>query len=77
MFVRWKIKRKGNTASVLNKIEDARQFVKYFVNLVECNSITYDEFLNSEFKLEVDKNTQKIYNKYFFDNIPKIKKENN
>ena len=35
------------------------------------------EFLNSEFKLEVDKKTQKIFNKYFFENIPKIKKEDN
>ena len=43
----------------------------------KCNSITYDEFLNSEFKLEVDKKTQKIFDKYFFENIPKIKKENN
>ena len=43
----------------------------------KCKSITYDEFLNSEFKLEVDKKTQKICNKYFFENIPNIKKENN
>lgn len=38
----------------------------------KCKSITYDEFLNSEFKLEVDKKTQKIFDKYFFDNIPNI-----
>lgn len=40
----------------------------------KCKSITYDEFLNSEFKLEVDKKTQKIFNKHFFENI---KKDNN
>ena len=39
--------------------------------------MTYDEFLNSEFKFEVDKKTQKIFNKYFFENIPSVKKENN
>lgn len=36
-----------------------------------------DEFLNSEFKLEIDKKTQKIFDKYFFENIPNIKKDNN
>ena len=40
----------------------------------KCNSLTRDNFLNSEFKLEVNKKTQKIFNKYFFDNI---KKDNN
>lgn len=39
----------------------------------KCKSITYDEFLNSEFKLEVYKKTQKIFNRYFFDNIPNFK----
>ena len=43
----------------------------------KCKSITYDEFLNSEFKLEIDKKTQRIFNRYFFENIPSIKKENN
>lgn len=43
----------------------------------KCKSITYYEFLNSEFKLEVNKKAQKIFNRYFFENIPKIKKENN
>ncbi len=38
----------------------------------KCKSITYDEFLNSEFKFEVDKKSQKIFNRYFFDNIPNI-----
>ena len=42
----------------------------------KCKMMTYDEFLNSEFKLEVDKKTQKIFDKYFFENIPNIKKEN-
>lgn len=37
-----------------------------------CKSMTRNEFLNSEFKLEVDKKTQKIFNKYFFKNIPNI-----
>ena len=36
--------------------------------------MTHDEFLNSEFKFEVDKKTQKIFNKYFFENIPSVKK---
>lgn len=31
--------------------------------------MTYDEFINSEFKFEVDKKTQQIFNNYFFDNI--------
>lgn len=31
--------------------------------------MTRYEFLNSEFKLDVDKKTQKIYNRYFFENI--------
>ena len=39
--------------------------------------MTRDEFLNSEFKLEVDKKTQKIFSRYFFENIPSVKKENN
>ena len=43
----------------------------------KCKSITYDEFLNSEFKLEVNKKAQKIFNNYFFKNIQNIKKENN
>ena len=43
----------------------------------KCKSIAYFEFLNSEFKLEVDKKTQKIFSRYFFENIPRIKKENN
>ena len=38
----------------------------------KCKSITYDEFLNSEFKFDVDKKIQKISNRYFFDNIPNI-----
>ena len=37
--------------------------------------ITYDEFINSEFKLEIDKKTQRIFNRCFFENIPSIKKE--
>lgn len=40
----------------------------------KSKGMTYDEFLNSEFKLEVDKKTQKIHDKYFFDNIPDIKR---
>ena len=63
-----KLKERENTI-ILNKIEDARQFVKYFVKLME-------DILNSEFKFDVDKKTQKIFDKYFFENIPKIKKEN-
>lgn len=43
----------------------------------KSKTMTRDEFLNSEFKLEVDKKTQKIFSKYFFENIPSIKKENN
>ena len=43
----------------------------------KCKTMTRDEFLNSEFKLEVDKKTQKIFSRYFFENIPSIKKENN
>ena len=43
----------------------------------KCKSITYDEFLNSKFKLEVNKKAQKIFNNYFFKNIQNIKKENN
>ena len=38
----------------------------------KCKTMAYVEFLNSEFKLEVDKKTQKIFNRYFFDNIPNI-----
>ena len=43
----------------------------------KSKTMTRDEFLNSEFKLEVDKKTQKIFSRYFFENIPRIKKENN
>ena len=43
----------------------------------KSKTMTRDEFLNSEFKLEVDKKTQKIFSRYFFENIPIIKKENN
>ena len=43
----------------------------------KCKTMAYVEFINSEFKLEVDKKTQKIFNRYFFKNIPNIKKENN
>lgn len=35
----------------------------------KCKTMTYDEFINSEFKLEVDEKTQKIYDRYFFENI--------
>ena len=38
----------------------------------KCKTMTRDNFLNSEFKFEVDKKTQKIFNRYFFDNIPNI-----
>lgn len=50
-----------------------------YTNIIKpkCKMLTRDEFLNSEFKLEVDKKTQKKFNKYFFKNIPNIKKENN
>lgn len=41
----------------------------------KCKSIAYVEFINSEFKLEIDKKTQRIFNRYFFENIPSIKKE--
>ena len=41
----------------------------------KCKSIAYFEFLNSKFKLEIDKKTQRIFNRYFFENIPSIKKE--
>ena len=44
---------------------------------LKCKMMSYDEFLNSEFKFDVDKKTQKIHNKYFFENIPSVKKENN
>ena len=43
----------------------------------KCKSIAYCEFLNSEFKLEVNKKAQKIFDNYFFKNIQNIKKENN
>ena len=43
----------------------------------KCKSIAYFEFLNSEFKLEVNKKAQKIFDNYFFKNIQNIKKENN
>ena len=43
----------------------------------KCKSIAYFEFLNSKFKLEVNKKAQKIFNNYFFKNIQNIKKENN
>ena len=38
----------------------------------KSKAMTRDEFLNSEFKFDVDKKTQKIFNKYFFKNIPNI-----
>lgn len=38
----------------------------------KCKTMTRDIFLNSEFKFEVDKKTQKIFNRYFFENIPNI-----
>lgn len=40
----------------------------------KCKSINYFEFLNSEFKLEVNKKAQKIFDNYFFKNIQNIKK---
>ena len=40
----------------------------------KCKSIAYYEFLNSEFKLEVNKKAQKIFDNYFFKNIQNIKK---
>ena len=40
----------------------------------KCKTMTRDIFLNSEFKFEVDKKTQKIFNKHFFKNIPNIEK---
>lgn len=43
----------------------------------KCKLITYFEFLNSEFKLEVNKKAQKIFDNHFFKNIQNIKKENN
>lgn len=48
-----------------------------YKNIIKPKSkmMTYDEFLNSEFKLEIDKKTQRIFNRYFFENIPKIKGE--
>lgn len=47
-------------------------YIYYDIIKPKCKSITYDEFLNSEFKFEVDKKSQKICNRYFFDNIPNI-----
>ena len=40
-------------------------------NFIKSKSkmITRDEFLNSEFKFDVDKKTQRIFDKYFFNNI--------
>ena len=35
----------------------------------KSKTMTYDKFINSEFKLEVDKKTQRIFDKYFFENI--------
>lgn len=35
----------------------------------KSKTMTYDEFINSEFKFEVDKKTQRIFDKYFFNNI--------
>lgn len=38
----------------------------------KCKMMSRDEFLNSEFKFDVDKKIQHISNRYFFDNIPNI-----
>lgn len=49
---------------------------KYFYkNIIrpKCGTMTYDKFLNSEFKFDIDKKTQKIFDSYFFNNIPDIK----
>ena len=35
----------------------------------KSKTISRDEFLNSEFKFDVDKKTQRIFDKYFFNNI--------
>ena len=35
----------------------------------KSKTMTRDEFLNSEFKCDVDKKTQRIYDRYFFKNI--------
>ena len=35
----------------------------------KSKTMSRDEFLNSEFKFEVDKKTQRIFDKYFFNNI--------
>lgn len=45
-----------------------------YTNIIKpkCKMLTHDEFLNSEFKFDVDKKIQKKSNRYFFDNIPNI-----
>lgn len=35
----------------------------------KSETMSHDEFLNSEFKFDVDKKTQRIFDKYFFNNI--------
>ena len=50
----------------------------YIYNVIikpKSKTMSRDEFLNSEFKFDVDKKTQRIHNKYFFYNIPNIKGE--
>ena len=50
---------------------------KYFYkNIIKpkCKTMTYVKFLNSEFKFDIDKKTQKIFDNYFFKNIPNIKR---
>lgn len=65
---------------VKNKIFTPSQYLIYCINnyiyddIIKPKSrrMTRNEFLNSEFKLEVDKNTQRIFNRYFFENIPNV-----
>jgi hypothetical protein len=50
-------------------IECINNYVYNDIIKPKSKTMTREEFLNSEFKFEVDEKTQRIYNKYFFENI--------
>lgn len=45
------------------------KYIYDYIIKPKSKTMTYDEFINSEFKFEVDKKTQRIFDKYFFNNI--------
>jgi len=70
-------KNKAFTHTIKNKNITPSQYIIDCINNYiyddiikpKSKTMTRDEFLNSEFKCDVDKKTQQIFNRYFFENI--------